>query len=341
MYFISRNYQSQSGAAGKAKIDCESAMEMVGFSNIGLRRTTIPSSFKGFFISLASVVLGLIRLPIGSTLCIQYPTKKYYRLMVWVARKKKCKVITIIHDLRSHRKQKMDIAEEIASLNKNHVIISHNTAMSEWLRNHGLTCKLVELEIFDYFNQSEARNVAHSKGESPYTIVFAGVLGKIKNGFLYALDTIPEVNFEFNIYGPGFDQAALTNHSVVKYKGIFPSSEIVSRIEGDFGLVWDGVSITECAGSFGEYLKINNPHKTSMYLRAGIPVIIWDKAAMAKYIQLNNAGIAVASLADIPSALKQLTPADYANMKANAENIAEKLGRGFYMSTALQKAVVA
>jgi len=337
MFFISRNYKAQASAAGKAKIDCEKVMEQSGFKNLGLERTTTPSSFKGFFFTLAGVMLGLLRLPTGSTLVLQYPTKKYYNLMLSVARLKKCKVITIIHDLRSHRKQKMDISNEMSLLNKNDVIISHNVKMSAWLRENGLTCKLVELEIFDYFNDSEkTENTPSTPG---YNIIFAGQLDQRKNGFLYAIDTLTDISFGFNLYGPGFDGSALPQSTVVDYKGVFPATEIVSRIEGEFGLVWDGISLEECAGSFGEYLKINNPHKTSMYLRAGIPVIIWDQAAMAKYVLDNNAGLAVASLADINAALAKLSDKDYATMKVNAEAIAEKVGGGFYLKTALEKAI--
>lgn len=337
MYYISRNYKAQASAAGKAKIDCEKVMEQSGFKNLGLERTTTPSSFKGFFLTLAGVVLGLLRLPTGSTLVLQYPTKKYYNFMLSIARLKKCKVITIIHDLRSHRKQKMDISNEMSLLNKNDVIITHNVKMSAWLRENGLNCRLVELEIFDYFNDSDSTE--NTPGKPGYNIIFAGQLDQRKNGFLYAIDSLPDIDYGFNLYGPGFDGSALPENTIVDYKGVFPASEIVSRIEGQFGLVWDGISVDECAGSFGEYLKINNPHKTSMYLRAGIPVIIWDQAAMAKYVLDNNAGLAVSSLADIKDALARLSAEDYAKMKENAEAIAAKVGSGFYLTTALEKAI--
>ena len=58
-------------------------------------------------------------------------------------------------------------------------------------------------------------------------------------------------------------------------------------MEGSFGLVWDGISVETCAGVYGEYLKVNNPHKTSLYLASGIPVIIWKEAAWLSLLNAN------------------------------------------------------
>ena len=71
----------------------------------------------------------------------------------------------------------------------------------------------------------------------------------------------------------------------VKYCGQYKPEELPEKLEGGFGLVWDGDDLGACTGVFGEYMKYNNPHKTSLYLASGLPVIIWEKAAMAKYIE--------------------------------------------------------
>ncbi|NRO11242.1 Beta-1,6-galactofuranosyltransferase WbbI [Lactobacillus helveticus] len=48
----------------------------------------------------------------------------------------------------------------------------------------------------------------------------------------------------------------------------------------------------------GNYLRYNDPHKLSLYLASGIPVIIWKKAAEAKFVEENKVGITVDSLED-------------------------------------------
>ena len=78
-------------------------------------------------------------------------------------------------------------------------------------------------------------------------------------------------------------------------------------------------STATCTGVYGEYLRINNPHKTSLYLASEIPVIIWKEAALAKFIVDNKCGIAVDSLEDIKQALQDLSEEEYNEMKNNAK----------------------
>lgn len=337
--FISRNYKARFSAAGKAKIDCEIIMEKYGFRNIGLSRTTYVSTLPNFVMTLMGTLLGLFRLRRNSILCVQYPTKKYYDLIVRVARLKKCRVVTIIHDLRSHRKQRMHVDQEIRSLNRNDLIISHNKNMTAWLTERGLTSATVDLEIFDYLCDFDA-----SAGQPPvmgekFRLIFAGVLEKRKNGFLYQLDDTKAQKFICNLYGVGFDAEELDSDSLINYQGVFPADEIVQRIQGEFGIVWDGTSIDECQGSFGEYLRINNPHKTSMYLRAGVPIIIWDKAAIAELVVEKQVGIAVASLADVDFELQKLSADDYQRMRGNARTLSKQLGDGAFLTRAMDAAL--
>ena len=337
--FISRNYKARFSAAGKAKIDCEETLQNIGFRNLGLPRTTYTSTLPNFFLTLLGTCLGLLRLKRGSILVVQYPTKKYYDFIVRIARRKQCRVITLIHDLRSHRKQRMDIAREISSLNRNDLIISHNARMTAWLRTNGLTTQVVDLDIFDYHCDSRGNNTTPRAEGDPYRLVFAGVLEKRKNGFLYQLDDLGAESYLCNLYGIGFDPADLPSKSLIHYRGVFPADEIVDRIEGDFGIVWDGISVEECAGSFGEYLKINNPHKTSMYLRAGLPVIIWDQAAMATLVTKRNVGIAVSSLAQLEKVLENLSEEAFQQMRHNAQAMSQELGAGAFLSAAIDSAL--
>lgn len=336
--FISRNYKAQHSAAGKAKIDCEVILEKNGFKNIGLKRSTTTNNVIGFFITLLSLLWGLIILSKNSILCVQYPTKKYYNFIIKIAKLKGCKVVTVIHDLRAHRKQKMAVDTEIQSLNCSDIIISHNNRMTEWLKHNGLTSQTIDLNIFDYLCDTPRKSNTEEAEFQKFKIVFAGVLEERKNGFIYKLDELKEQSYEFNLYGIGYDEKAVSKNSIIQYQGVFPADEIVCKLEGDFGVVWDGISIDECAGSFGEYLKINNPHKTSMYLRAGLPILIWKEAAMANFVVENNVGIAVSSLKDISNTLASLSNSQYTEMKKNAENLSSRLGEGVFFSQAISKA---
>lgn len=61
------------------------------------------------------------------------------------------------------------------------------------------------------------------------------------------------------------------------WHGSFKPEESPEHLQG----VWDGDSVDTCAGNTGAYLRYNNPHKTSLYLACGMPVIVWKEAAIA------------------------------------------------------------
>ena len=120
------------------------------------------------------------------------------------------------------------------------------------------------------------------------------------------------------------------------YHGAFPADELPLKLNGKFGLVWDGYSADGCQGTFGQYLKLNNPHKTSLYLASGLPVIIWKEAALASFIVENNLGFAVDKLSEINEKLSQISDEQYKIMANNVKGISAKLRNGEYIKTALK-----
>lgn len=90
-------------------------------------------------------------------------------------------------------------------------------------------------------------------------------------------------------------------------------------------------------GLFGNYMRFNDPHKASLYLSSGIPVIIWKEAALAAFIEKNNIGLSVSDLNDMDEVLSELSPEKYQQMVMNAQLIAKKLRNGFYIHQAVQK----
>ena len=79
---------------------------------------------------------------------------------------------------------------------------------------------------------------------------------------------------------------------------------------------------------YGEYLSFNNPHKTSLFLASGIPVIIWEKAALADFVRENHCGITVSSLDEIRQAVDSMTDEEYDGLCRRAEQIGRLLRSG-------------
>ena len=104
-------------------------------------------------------------------------------------------------------------------------------------------------------------------------------------------------------------------------------------------MVWDGAVAETCGGNTGEYLRYNNPHKASLYLSSGIPVIIWKESAIADFVLSHKAGIAVSSLFELEDAIRAVSAEEYAEMQSNAAKLSEKLRSGYYFCKALDESL--
>ena len=122
------------------------------------------------------------------------------------------------------------------------------------------------------------------------------------------------------------------------YKGVFPTNEVPFHISGSFGLVWDGDSTESCKGSLGEYLKYNNPHKASLYLASGTPILIWSQAALASFVKENRVGFLIDKLEDIEEILNSITEEQYNELLQNIKPIQQKITKGEYLKDAINKA---
>lgn len=335
-YFLSRNYRTLNQAGNKAKTDIEAALSAIGFRSAGFAQGTHKNPVLHFLYNIGSVLKVPFTLRKGDTLVVQYPLKKWFALACKLAHLRGARVITVIHDLGSFRRKALTIPQEIARLSNADYIIAHNAKMRQWLEENGLKRPIGELGIFDYLSTTEAQPATEAK--RPYRLLYAGALAPIKNAFLYEIgDHIH--NYRFNLYGNGFkiDQAKGSEH--FNYIGFVPSDELIATAQGDFGLVWDGHSLDGCMGDLGEYLKYNNPHKTSLYLRCGLPIIIWKEAALAAFVEEHQVGITVDSLRELDERLGALTEEEYRQMQANAVAISQKIASGHYIQEAVKRAM--
>ncbi len=254
-------------------------------------------------------------------------------------REKENKIIFLVHDIDKLRGQNNRAYSYI--LEDADADMLHTEKMKKWYEEkyHPENAPVV-LGIFDYLfpgetdGAKEDRHADKVNDDAEYRIVFAGNLGKSQ--FIYSLPESDKVRFY--IYGPGIDTGRLAPH--VSYKGVVSPDEIISLLPAyDFGLVWDGDSIDECSGAWGEYLKVNAPFKASSYLTSGIPVIVWNEMGLKDFVEANKVGISVGSLAEIPARLSQISAAEYAEMKENARAISKRMRSGYYSEQAISKAV--
>lgn len=320
----------------KAKEDIDILMEERGFKDVAWSLSS-HNAVARFVSKLVSVLLLLVRVRKGDVLLVQYPFKKYFTFMCILTHLKGGKVIALIHDLGSFRRKKLTVAQEHKRLSHADVLIVHNASMKQFLADNGMKRPMVELEIFDYVAESDGMS-PEKQPDDEWQVVYAGSLVKRKNTFLYLLDEHIS-GWHFNIHGTGLDENYTKDWKNITPCGFIKSDDFVRKSIGHFGLVWDGSSIDECAGDWGEYLRVNNPHKTSFYIRSGKPVIMWKHSALAPFVLREGIGFAVESLRDIQKELEGITAGEYSKMVECTAVISRRIAGGYYFEHAFAKAV--
>ena len=330
---------SQLNHAGtKATADIAAIADELGFKRVNIKMNTTVRTIIG----KARRQIGYYRdwknaeqvIEEGSILLLQHPFH-YQQLTrektLKAIKKKGVKIISIVHDveeLRAFRyndyyKREFTVMVELAD-----VIIVHNDVMKKWFMDRGIDSeKLITLEVFDYLQEEQKKQVYFER-----SITIAGNLDTTKCGYIGMLGELN--NIKIHLYGPNFDEN-LRQARNIEYHGSFPVDEIPKKLDRGFGLVWDGNSIDGCMGESGQYLRFNNPHKLSLYLSSGMPVIIWKEAAEAKYVEENEVGITVDNLRELPLALNLISEEKYNNYVDNVMKKQSLLQTGNYARAAL------
>ncbi len=322
-FFISKNYKDRFTASSKAKLDVERILASNGYVNIGLPAKNIQNRLLGKIYNALSFYTGALRMPKNGIFFMQFPVSMDKRQMKW-AKAKGNRVVLIIHDLNLLRQSSQNSIEVLKDAD---LLIVHTPAMKKWIEDNNINKNIEVLQIFDYLDSVKSK----IEDEQGYRVAFAGNLGK--SGFLKDLKGCSEL--KYRLFGIGGENLELKENVI--YCGCFPPYDLANHLDSHFGLVWDGDSLDECSGTTGTYLRYISPHKLSMYLSAGLPVIVWRQSAMAEFVENNKVGISVDSLSDIPSYLASITEKEYNILKKNAELQREKLGKGGYLSCILKK----
>ena len=262
---------------------------------------------------------------------IQYPFDVHPFLSVFLLMLlKRHKFILLVHDIPEWRfpEIKRTLCSQSFLYNAEAVIV-HNSKMLARIEGWDIEAKLINLEIFDYLRDSDE----HPARVFSHTVAFAGNLAK--STFLH--ENLSNLFGKLYLYGPGEEHIQFDDQIV--YKGSFSPSEIPSKLEGSFGLIWDGELIDTSSGNLGEYTKYNNPHKLSLYISSCLPVIVWSKAAIADFVKKYNIGFCVDSLYEIEEKLSSMTDEDYEVYLRNLRDLQHKVINGYFTKQAIKSAL--
>lgn len=350
LFETSRNIGGSMTAGIKARCDVEDILEAEGYSRMTVIQAESPTDSTINKIK-ASAEIGRQwteisqKLHAGDVLVVQLPLSEHtlrFGAIIAGLKRKGVKTFAVVHDLEKLRNMKVhntirawkghirNFLEETWALKNFTKIIVHNNCMQKLMKEMGYPGEqLVSLDIFDYLI---TREVSAEKIGNPEGVIIAGNLRKDKAG--YAYDLPQDERVKFSLYGVNYEGTPGEN---IEYNGAFDPDILPFVLNGKYGLVWDGPDASTCGGIFGEYLRINNPHKTSLYLASGFPVIIWKEAALAKFVQENGVGICVESLDQIPDAMAAVSAEEYSRMQENVKVLSRKLRDGGFLKAALKK----
>lgn len=315
-------------AASKAPQDVCNILKQYGYDNVYLTVLQSDNSLK----RLCSKFIQLCRLAKhtkkDTIIFVQYPLYKF--LFIPMLLFKSCaKKQLLIHDLDSIRVSgKLSLLEKM-NINCFDEIIVHTTEMKTYLQPY-IDKPFFVLNCFDYLlnNYVDYTTQRHLSKD----ICFAGNIAKsgyLSNFFVHK----GFQDLSFYLYGKrNFDFELKAN---VFYEGVFHPDN-VGFLKGSWGLVWDGNDIDTCSGTWGNYLRIIASHKISLYMVAGLPVIVWKQSAMAKFVKKMNIGITINSLADISTQIDSISDVEYNAYLSNLRKLADKLVKGEMTKGVLQ-----
>jgi hypothetical protein len=270
---------------------------------------------------------------------IEYPFDQRKRVYVLYLFRllKRVKLYGLIHDLDSIRFDDSPREREVAILKLFDGLISHNPTMTRWLSEGGISAKVVDLNLFDYCTRAD-RTWHESEMSSPLKVLSAGNLSWDKARYIYDPALAGLRNVELSLYGAFFEPGRMPP-SNIRYKGVFDPDMPLLDDSYHFGLVWDGTGVSSCEGRYGRYMRFNNPHKLSLYVSLGLPVIVWKEAAIAEFVLQQDIGVTVADLRELGDVAGRVSTPAYRSMAANVLALSSKVKRGDFLNQALGQLV--
>lgn len=319
-YIISSKYSSnfsvQNYAGTKAPLDVENIAIGMGFERMFFKpkKNQIIQQLS----DLCFIMKCILMVKTGDVVLFQYPCiPPLLKALICLFNLRNINLIALIHDLDNVRYYEGLKQSDIRTLNVCKHIIAHTEAMKQLLVNNGIKSNIEILGCFDYLVTKANTMERHMSND----ICFAG--NPNKSPFIQHLGSNMN-DVHFICYGskPSYDLA-----SCCEYAGRFDAND-VSAIRGSWGLVWDGDSIDALEGQFGKYQRYIAPHKFSLYLCCGIPVIVSSESAMAHLVKSSSIGLCVSSLQELPDILSSITEEEFQNILNNVKIYSEKVQKG-------------
>lgn len=287
------------------------------------------------FVRLPALAFKMLFIPKrGSQIIVMYPYNTdhptfigVFRLVRPLLHLKKVKTVAFIVDINSIRFDEGDIQDDIVPLNVFDYVLVHSKAMEDLLKSNGLRSRTEVFELMDY-HVMEKNTLERTLS---YNVCFAGNLKK--SVFLSTLSSLSTGKLHLYLYGAGYSESICPEWA--SYEGIF-TPDSLDGIKGSWGLVWDGDSIDGVSGYLGRYMVMNAPHKASMYICIGLPLIAPEGTNTGDMVKKYGLGLTVSSLAQMEGAIAAVSVEEYRRLLSNVKTYSERLMKGQNLLDALK-----
>ncbi|WP_338352032.1 beta-1,6-galactofuranosyltransferase [Fructobacillus tropaeoli] len=304
----------------KAKDDYAKIAQASAFSRLPLERYNDQRFSKAERQKRIEEALKLI-VP-GDTVVHQFPTYMSADFEAeWLAaiKDKKVNYVLLIHDFEPFRVTKAN-PTEFTLAQKADLIITHSVAMSQLLAKMGVNQKTIVQPLFDYLGPNpplasyqKILNYAGTWQKAPWLQDYQG----------------PALKLFGNRPKKWRDWQAPAD---IKWAGNFEPDDIQNHLDAGFGLLWDS-DFDDL--HYQSYTKINAPHKASLYLKAGLPLVAWNQSHIGRLINANNLGLTISSLDDLGPALDHVTLDQYQNWQESLISWRDKVTTGGFTQETL------
>ena len=277
---------------------------------------------------IREAVLGVIQ-P-GDLVVVQFPMWMHLNFQAEffdaISAMESVRMVALIHDIPTWMftkgEEEYDCENDfwLKQLKKFDMLMVANEKEAHKLQEDGVDVPMIQMQLWDYLYSGPRQEKKFRK----------------KLYYVGGRDII-DINYQgatpLYIYDKHVENRVLECGSVT-WLGRKPSDEIVSSLDGGFGIVVSENLIEKSNMNFVYYNQFNNPTKLSVYLAAGIPVIVPSKTYHAKLVREHGIGLVVDDLNEIDAVLAAMTAQDYQKMLDNIKGWQEAVSEGFFIKRA-------
>lgn len=311
-------------AVSKSRVDVSNIGDACDYRRLYIYRYLDPTESEDALTSRIDGITAAVS-P-GDIVVYQYPCyneRRFEERFIQRMKQRGIHVVILIHDSEALRNG-MDRAE-VEMFNQADSLITHGPKMEERLRKLGVQTTMVSKLLFDYPLEGRHADVADTLERK---LVFAGNLSK--SIFLQEWSQATPLQAFGRIR-----QVQLSPK--VEYMGEHQQEDLIKVLPKDsFGIAWD--TNLDGGGAYQEYTRYNAPHKVSLYLTLGMPVIVWDQSAAADVVRKYNLGFAISSLAEVDQLMNSFTDEGLLKLKENVNRFSKVLRSGLFTRDALLEA---